>query len=565
MKLSEAAAIGSMAFRNLSRHKVKTVITSIAVAISVALFIAMDGWILGMNLDSRRNIVSYETGAAKVQSAAYFDKKDQLPMYEAFRDWEEYARVLEEAGYAAAPRFVFSGTLYSRSGSAPMVFNGVDPELEGKVLRYADYLEAGRFPRPGSMEIAVGTLAAEKLRIGIPARIGREEFGRDLLPAARNDEEAAFIRGLYSEPPREAEDRRLRLADPLPALERNRLWDILASSGRMDVRLSTVVDLKAAPEIIRGGRFEEDLLPLLSGAGRKSVLEVYEKDPFLGDYVLSTDSGEAADAALAAMLAVGYAGAVRHVNQLMALRVTGVVNSPNPKTNGNVAYIPLGALQGDTGLMLEGEVTELLVRTAGAGDASLPGPTESPEQIRTALEEGLAAEGSSLPGGIGVYGWERYVEDYLAAAAGDNVSTRIMIGLLFLLSFIGIANTMLMAILERTKEIGMLRALGMTNGQLTAAYTFEAALVGLIGSLIGIGLGCLINIPMVSRGIDYSAVVQEMNGDYGYRIVALFRSAWNPPVIAGTGIMAILISAVTALPPILRTLRKPVTESLRFE
>ncbi len=70
MKAGEAAAIGSMAFRNLSRHKVKTIITTIAVAISVALYIAMDGWILGMNLDSRRNIVSYETGAAKVQSAA---------------------------------------------------------------------------------------------------------------------------------------------------------------------------------------------------------------------------------------------------------------------------------------------------------------------------------------------------------------------------------------------------------------------------------------------------------------------------------------------------------------
>lgn len=558
MKAGGAAAVGSMAFRNLSRHKVKTIITTIAVAISAALYIAMDGWILGMNLDSRRNIVSYETGAAKVQAAAYFAKKDQLPMYEAFRGWEEYADILQEAGYAAAPRFVFSGTLYSRSGSAPMVFNGVDQELEGTVLRYADYLEAGRFPRSGSMEIAVGTLAAEKLRIGIPARIAPGAFEEELLSAARSDEEAEFIRGLYSAPPEGAEDRRLRLAVPLPAEEEMRLWDILASSGRMDVRLSTVVDLKAAPETIRAARFEQELLPLLTGAGRAAVLAAYEKDPVLGDYLLAPDNEEAEEAALAAMLAADYAGAVRHVNQLMALRVTGVINSPNPKTNGNTAYIPLGALQGATGLMLDGEVTELLVREKGAGDASLPGPAEEPEKIRAAL-------GSSLPEEIDVYGWKRYVEDYLAAAAADNVSTRIMIGMLFLLSFIGIANTMLMAILERTKEIGMLRALGMTNGQLAAVYTFEAGLVGLIGAVIGVVLGCLINIPMVGHGIDYSAVVQEMGGDYGYRIVALFRSAWNPPVIAGTGIAAVLISSVTALPPILRTLRRPVTESLRFE
>jgi len=111
----------------------------------------------------------------------------------------------------------------------------------------------------------------------------------------------------------------------------------------------------------------------------------------------------------------------------------------------------------------------------------------------------------------------------------------------------------------------MLRALGMTDGQILLAYALEAGLIGAIGSAAGIVLGCLINIPMVAHGIDYSAVAREMGGDFGYRIVAIFRSAWNPPVIAGTGVAATLLSAAAAVPPTLRALRMPVTESLRFE
>jgi ABC-type lipoprotein release transport system permease subunit len=253
------------------------------------------------------------------------------------------------------------------------------------------------------------------------------------------------------------------------------------------------------------------------------------------------------------------------VIQIIDAVVGGVVNSPNPKTNGNVGFLPLSALQDETGLMLEGRVTELLVRKAGADDSKLPGREESADVIRAALEQSLAAGGRVWPQGMEVRGWRDYCEDYLAAAAGDNVSSRLMILFLFILSFIGISNTMLMAILERTKETGMLRALGMTDGQVLMIYTMEAGLIGAIGSILGVLIGCLVNIPMVAHGIDYSALAEQMSGDFGYRIVAIFRSTWNPPVIAATGVVATILSAVSAVPPTLRALRMPVTESLRFE
>lgn len=570
-----------MALRNLGRHRVKTIITATAIAISAAAYIFVDGWILGMNLESRRNIVSYEMGAAKVQTSSYYAKKDELPMYENFGDWEPLAAALAEAGYDSAPRFVFSGTLYSRAGTAPMLFNAVDRASEERVLRYVPYLEAGRFPVDGRLELAVGSLAAEKLRVGIPTRPTVAEFEEDILACAATDEDAAFIRGLYR-PVLNSERRarffstdglaplvepegRLALKADLSSEERERLWGILSAAGRMDVRISTVIDMKAAPDSVRKEKFENELAPSLSASGLATVKAAYRLDPVTGDYILSTDDEETVRAVLQAMLAADYPGALRHVNQIIDAVVVGVVNSPNPKTNGNVGFLPLSALQDETGLMLEGRVTELLVRKAGADDSKLPGREESADVIRAALEQSLAAGGRVWPQGMEVRGWRDYCEDYLAAAAGDNVSSRLMILFLFILSFIGISNTMLMAILERTKETGMLRALGMTDGQVLMIYTMEAGLIGAIGSILGVLIGCLVNIPMVAHGIDYSALAEQMSGDFGYRIVAIFRSTWNPPVIAATGVVATILSAVSAVPPTLRALRMPVTESLRFE
>ncbi len=545
----------SIALRNLARHRVKTIITATAVAVSVCLYIAADGWLHGMNLESRRNIVSYEIGAAKIQTKAYFEKKDDLPMYEGFSGWEGLSEALSRAGYDSAPRFVFSGTLYSRTGTAPILFNGVDPDREARLLRYTAYMESGRYPHPGAAEIAVGTMAAEKLRVGIPARPKIEEYRTELLGAAADGEEEAFIASLYEE---RTEDGVMALRDAAPRADLDRLWDILSRSGRMDVRISTVIDITAAPESIRADRFEEDLLPSLDEAGRALVSSAYEQDPLLGDYFLTEEDPAALAALLRVMTDAEYSGAIRHVNQLIDATVVGVVNSPNPKTNANIAFIPLDALQGDTGLMLNGAVTELLVRAAGASDAALPGKTESKEAVLTAL-------GTALPEHMTVEGWEAYAEDYIAASNGDNVSTRIMILFLFVLSFIGIANTILMAVLERTKEMGMMRALGMTDSQLIISYIVEAGLIGFIGSLAGVALGCLINIPMVNSGIDFSSMAREMGGDFGYRVATRFRSAWNLPVIFGTGIVATALSGCTALPPVLRALRMPVTESLRFE
>jgi len=590
MKLSGIWELKKIALRNLARHKVKTILTSVAIMVSVAVFIFLNGWLRGMIIDSRRNIVNYEMGAAKLQTKLYFEKKDEMPSYENFTDWEKYHDALDTEGYVSAPRYVFSGTLFSVSGSAPIVFYGVDPVFEAETMRYVPFVDFGRYVRNGDFGIALGTYAAEKLKVGIPTRPYRQELEELIVFASQDSSDADFICSLYNaaslkksfwdvdKKNTEPQPSAKREGSPLDGNERmilkkdasrsdlDRYWNILDASGRNDVRINAVIDIKAVPETIRADKWEGELFPALRNEDKPLVEAAYEYQDFIGGYLLVEEDEKALNDVLAAMIRAGYSGAVRHVYQLLDAKVIGVINSPAPLPNGNTAYIPLDVLQDESGMMLEGAVTELVIREKNAPDSSLPGKSESSAVISAALERGLAKAGYVMPNELLVHTWEEYMQDYLGYEAMENTMPQVVACLLLLLSFLGISNTILLAILERTKETGMMRAMGMTDRQMILVYMLEAGFLGFIGSVLGIILGCIINYPMVKYGIDFSAFVDVMGGSgIGFRTTSSFRSIWNVPVIIGSGIIATIISSCMAFFPTRRALKMPITESLRFE
>jgi ABC-type lipoprotein release transport system permease subunit len=442
MKQNGFIELKRIAFRNLARHKLKTILTCAAIMVSVAAYVTMDGWLGGMFTESRRNIINYEMGAAKLQTKLYFENHDELPSYENFSNWEQYASALESSGYNAAPRYTFSGTLYSSQGSAPIVVNAVDPEAEARTLNYMSYIDSGRNIKNGEFGILLGSMTANKLGI---------------------------------------------------------------KAGDDDVRIETVIDYKM-------------------------------------------ESGE-----------------VEHVYQLIDAKVVGTVNSPDPVNNYNIAYIPLDVLQDEAGMMLEGHITELIIRDKKMTAADMTSKIETKEAIVAALAAPLAARGQTIHGELDVFQWEDYSKDYFGHESMEYGSTQIFAIILFFLAFIGISNTMLLAILERSKEIGMMRAMGMTDGQLVATYMLEAGFLGLIGSALGIVLSCIIIYPLVKYGVDFSAMIEQMGGNIGYRISGNARAAWRPTVIAGTGVVAVLLSALMALMPTRRSTKMAITDSLRFE
>jgi putative ABC transport system permease protein len=126
---------------------------------------------------------------------------------------------------------------------------------------------------------------------------------------------------------------------------------------------------------------------------------------------------------------------------------------------------------------LEGKVSTIHVRLK-------PAPaSETPDAYLKRAEAEIEA---ALPGLRAVPAAERASNNQLVrlarASAWGTSSIALLIGIL------GIANTMAMSVFERTKEIGILRALGWTRRQVLALIQMEAAALGLGGGLLGIGL-----------------------------------------------------------------------------
>ena len=119
-----------------------------------------------------------------------------------------------------------------------------------------------------------------------------------------------------------------------------------------------------------------------------------------------------------------------------------------------------------------------------------------------------------------------------------------LLALAVLIGLLGVANTLALSVLERTRELGLLRALGLTRRQLRTLVRIEAALVAVLGGLLGIGggwlLGAMFQRTALRAGLfDASVPVgQLLLAVAGLAVVAMAAAAWPARRAAKTNLLA---------------------------
>lgn len=225
--------------------------------------------------------------------------------------------------------------------------------------------------------------------------------------------------------------------------------------------------------------------------------------------------------------------------ELRQFRVIGIYQSSNVFENG-AAVLLLPDLQH---LMdREGQVSEFLIIL----DKELPDRSQAIERLQKHVEALTDQHGQPL--GLAALPTEQYVSRNLEIRlSGDMAWATSAIALL--IGSVGVLNTMLMSVMERTQEIGVLRALGWRKSRIVRLILCESCLLSLGGSVLGV-LASLVLVDLLSR-------LPAAQG--------LVRSDTSPTVIAiGLG-MALAVGVVGALYPALRGAALQPTVALRYE
>jgi putative ABC transport system permease protein len=206
-----------------------------------------------------------------------------------------------------------------------------------------------------------------------------------------------------------------------------------------------------------------------------------------------------------------------------------------------------GIYSGDAGLSLGSYVM-------GLADFTRAVPTSTDTQVFVQLADGVSVE-QARPEIEAIVGELPTAEvqsvDEFKDSIGSQLDTMLalisgLLSLAIIIAMLGIANTVALSVLERTREIGLLRAVGMSRRQLRAAIRWESAIIALFGTLLGLAVGVLGGWGMVSA-----------LGDQGF-------NAFQVPVgaLLGVSLGAALCGMLAAIVPAWRASRLDVLDAI---
>ncbi len=281
----------------------------------------------------------------------------------------------------------------------------------------------------------------------------------------------------------------------------------------------------------------------------EQALSIQAENVLDGRYLLP-DDGDAVfiGLGLAKLLEVGVGDRVtligRSTDESMRQRsmtIVGIYSLGMEEAERASVFITLQEAQ--TLYNLRGQVTEVAITLANVGQE---------EQIIAELQK-------SLPG-YEIDSWQTLRPEITQTLSTKLAYTTMFGFIIIVIASIGILNIQLMAVFERTREMGVLAALGMKGGQITNLFLLEGTLIGVVGAVIG----CLAGAGLVgligSVGLDLS-FISGMG-----EITALMGSRLYPSVgLAETinrGLTVVVIVALASLYPAWQASRKEPAEAL---
>lgn len=250
--------------------------------------------------------------------------------------------------------------------------------------------------------------------------------------------------------------------------------------------------LKAPGLLLAAGRSTTVLLSGVDPDRERRVTFIAER--LVAGRYLGSEEGFLMGSALAESLGIALGDEVTVMLQgafgipvTQRLPVTGIYRTALTNFDRTHAFLPLPRMQ--TLLQAEGAVTEIAVRVA-----------DGERETAARLREVLPAKDYR------VRVWQELVPDVVQLIELNDATMHLLILIVFAIVALGIANTMMMVVYERFREIGILSAIGTSPGDILALVLAESLCIGVAASLIGSLLGIAACAWLARHGLDLTSM-----------------------------------------------------------
>ncbi len=236
--------------------------------------------------------------------------------------------------------------------------------------------------------------------------------------------------------------------------------------------------------------------------------------------------------------------------QAFDIPIIGIISSGDPVIDSTAIFFDLNTI--DDYLELDGSASSYAISYSTNIKKVESLSSQNTQKIASLIKE-IDLEAHS---------WAEIAEDILNLQAADSGFTYIFLFFTFIISIVGISNTMLMSVSERTNEIAMLKTLGYTNKYIRKLFTLEGTIIGIIGIIVGFVLGIIVSLYFQKFGIDISSLISS-NESIGYRINSVMHAFISYDEILIILLLGLLVSVLSAYFSVRRTGRGEIAQLFR--
>jgi ABC-type lipoprotein release transport system permease subunit len=228
------------------------------------------------------------------------------------------------------------------------------------------------------------------------------------------------------------------------------------------------------------------------------------------------------------------------------LTVTGIFATGDSGHDNTLLLVGLSWLQ--RVMVLDGRVHELAIAIR--------------EPMRAAAVAGELQR--QLPAGLAATDWGELLPEMREVIASFDVSRMIIVVILYFATGLGILNTFFMSVLERTREFGILMAMGMRPWRIRALVLLESLAMGLLSLGLGLGLGLAMSLYMAKVGIDLSGSITPVTYAGG-TILPRLGAVLEPSNFVVPALLLLAVCLLAGFLPANRAARLKPVEALREE